>query len=171
MVNSEWYRQSQLRGPGVTWQFLRSLQQDHLWRLCRAHPQGPLGFVWLLLGFLSSWHQVQGCAVGSDFDFLSLFSALCWGMVLREYRVWKASDWSWNFWNSQNIPRAELQSLQSFPSATQMDARSSTHATTLDVQILISPSKETWAYLYEVQSNSSGGGQNLWLREESFLNW
>lgn len=61
--------------------------QYHIWRLCKGYSQCLLGFVWLLLGFLSSLHQVQGCAVGSDFDFLNLFVTLYKGMVLREYKL------------------------------------------------------------------------------------
>lgn len=125
------------------------LQHHHSWRRCKAHPQGLLGFVWLLLGFLSTWHQEQGRAVGSDGDFLSLFPTLCQGRVLREYKVWKARGWPWNSWEySQSWAR--VFALQSFPSATQMDRGSSSYATTLDVQIWISPSKEAWVCLYEV---------------------
>ena len=37
-------------------------------------------------------------------------------------------------------------------------------------QILVPPSKERFFCLYEVQGNSSGGGESLWPRETSFPN-
>lgn len=83
--------------PGSGLSSMMPCPQYQVWRLCKAHRQGLLGFVWLLLGFLSSLHQEQGRAVGSDFDFLSLFVILYKGIVLREYKLWKANGWQVEF--------------------------------------------------------------------------
>lgn len=144
--------------------------QYHIWRLCKGCPQCLLGFVWLLLGFLSSLHQVQGCAVGSDFDFLNLFVTLYKGMVLREYKL--KSKW------------LAVEFLRIFPELSlrlcfvvQLPMRSTDRETVISYmllhwmcQISVPPSKEKYFCLYEVQGNSSGGGESLWLRETSFIN-
>lgn len=134
--------------------------QYHIWRLCKGYPQCLLGFVWLLLGFLSSLHQVQGCAVGSDFDFLNLFVTLHKGMVLREYKL--KSKW------------LAVEFLRIFPELSlrlcfvvQLPMRSTDRETVISYmplhwmcQISVPPSKEKYFCLYEVQGNSSGGRES-----------
>lgn len=142
------------------------LQQHHIWGLCKAQPQGLLGFMWLFLGFLSGWQEEQGCAVGSDWDFLGLFGTLCQGMVLREYRVWKASVWPWNSWEYS-------QSFWVFP--LQLPISNTDGQRVIDLCYYTRWLKFDFSYkrdmILPLWSNNSGGGENLWLREASFHNW